>query len=61
MALESCPPLGSGSVDMHALHLAASKGKLTEKVIEDATTLPAPEGVEAAVTTTAAADSGDAA
>lgn len=53
MALESCPPLGRGSVDMHALHLAATKNKLTDAVIAKATTQaeapiesePAPEPV----------------
>lgn len=60
MALESCPPLGRGSVDMHALHLAAVKNKLTEEVIAKATTqAEAPIADEAKVEPAAEAGAGD--
>ena len=49
MAELVCPPLGSGSVDMNALHEAAKKNKpIDDKVIEAATTKVAAE--EAAAT-----------
>ena len=38
MAEETCPPLGTGSVDMNALHDAAHRGADLDKAIEAATT-----------------------
>jgi hypothetical protein len=43
---QSCPPLGTGSVDMNALHDAAIKGEDLDKALEDATTRVEPLTLE---------------
>ncbi|MFC4255385.1 hypothetical protein GRI97_08100 [Altererythrobacter xixiisoli] len=37
MADATCPPLGTGSVDLHALHNAARDGADLAKALDDAT------------------------
>jgi len=47
MASKACPPLGTGSVDMNALHEAAMKGNDLARALEKATTRPEPSKPEA--------------
>jgi hypothetical protein len=42
MAEQTCPPLGTGSVDMSAVHDAAKAGKPLDEAIAEATTRVAP-------------------
>lgn len=43
MAEQICPPLGTGSVDMNALHEAARKNRPLDAALESATTRVLPE------------------